>query len=198
VVPVDFSLTDSQQEIARLAGQLLDEGKADPWKELARSGLLALSLPADLGGDGLGVLDTAVLLAEIGRRAAPLPALATLMTGVLPVVRWGNGELRRALLPPAAAGELMLSAGIREPSDPMPRVPATTVAADGTVSGTKVGVPYCAQAGRVLLPVSFSDASPGGAIPPRPPLLMGELPTPPYPPGEGSSTPQIPVPAWRR
>ena len=45
---MDFSLTDSQQEIARLAGQLLDEGKADPWKELARSGLLALSLPADL------------------------------------------------------------------------------------------------------------------------------------------------------
>lgn len=155
---MDFSLTDSQQEIARLAGRLLDEGKADPWKELARSGLLALSLPAELGGDGLGVLDTAVLLAEIGRRAAPLPALATLMTGVLPVIRWGNGELRRALLPPAAAGELILSAGIREPSNPMPRVPATTVAADGTVSGTKVGVPYCAQAGRVLLPVSFTDA----------------------------------------
>ena len=161
---MDFSLTDSQQEIARLAGQLLDEGKADPWKELARAGLLALSLPADLGGDGLGVLDTAVLLAEIGRRAAPLPALATLMTGVLPVVRWGNGELRRALLPPAAAGELILSAGIREPSDPMPRVPATTVAADGTVSGTKVGVPYCAQAGRVLLPVSFASGGTGVVI----------------------------------
>ena len=186
---MDFSLTDSQQEIARLAGQLLDEGNADQWKELARAGLLALALPADLGGDGLGVLDTAVLLAEIGRRAAPLPALATLMTGVLPVVRWGNGELRRALLPPAAAGELMLSAGIREPSDPMPRVPATTVAADGTVSGTKVGVPYCAQAGRVLLPVSFSDASPGGAIPPRPPLRTGGLPVPPYPSGPPTPTP---------
>jgi 3-oxo-4-pregnene-20-carboxyl-CoA dehydrogenase alpha subunit len=155
---VDFSLTESQQEVARLAGHLLDEGKADPWKELARSGLLALSLPAELGGDGLGVLDTAVLLAEIGRRAAPVPALATLMTGVLPVVRWGDGELRRALLPAAAAGELVLTAGLREPSDPMPAVPATVVAADGTVSGTKVGVPYCAQAGRVLLPVSFASA----------------------------------------
>ena len=67
--PMDFSLTAAQQEIARLAGQLLDDGKADPWKELARSGLLALALPADLGGDGLGVMDTAVLLTEIGRRA---------------------------------------------------------------------------------------------------------------------------------
>jgi hypothetical protein len=165
VVPVDFSLTDSQQEIARLAGQLLDERKADPWKELARAGLLALSLPAELGGDGLGVLDTAVLLTEIGRRAAPVPALATLMTGVLPVARWGNGELRRALLPPAATGEMILTAALREPSDPMPRVPATTVAADGTVSGTKVGVPYCAQAGRVLLSVAFAPAGRGRPAP---------------------------------
>jgi 3-oxo-4-pregnene-20-carboxyl-CoA dehydrogenase alpha subunit len=174
---VDFSLTESQREIARLAGHLLDcagpggrppqtppEGKADPWKELARAGLLALSLPAELGGDGLGVLDTAVLLAELGRRAAPVPALATLMTGVLPVVRWGDGELRRALLPAAAAGELILTAGLREPSDPMPPVPATTVAADGTVSGRKVGVLYCAEASRVLLPVSFASGGTGVVI----------------------------------
>jgi alkylation response protein AidB-like acyl-CoA dehydrogenase len=156
---MDFSLTDAQQEIARLAGQLLDDGKADPWKELARSGLLALALPADLGGEGLGVMDTAVLLTEIGRRAAPVPALASLMTGVLPVARWGSGELQRALLPPAAAGELILTAGIREPSDPLPRVPGVIVTG-GTVSGIKVGVPYCAEAGRVLLTASF--ASPEG------------------------------------
>ena len=181
---MDFSLTESQQEIARLAGRLLDcaspgarppqtppgksEGKADQWKELARAGLLALSLPPELGGDGLGVLDTAVLLAEIGRRAAPVPALATLMTGVLPIVRWGDGEARRALLPATAAGELILTAGLREPPDPMPLVPAATVTPGpgpgSTVSGTKVGVPYCAQAGRVLLPVSFASGGTGVVI----------------------------------
>jgi alkylation response protein AidB-like acyl-CoA dehydrogenase len=169
---MEFNPTDSQQEIARLAGQLLDEGKpagfgqqesTGPWKELARAGLLALCLPPELGGDGLGVLETAVLLTEIGRRAAPVPALATLMTGVLPVVRWGNSEVRRALLPSAAAGETILTAGIREPSDPMPAVPAVTVTAGpggvGTVSGTKIGVPYCAEASRVLLPVSFENGT---------------------------------------
>jgi alkylation response protein AidB-like acyl-CoA dehydrogenase len=194
-VPVDFSLTEGQQEIARLAGQLLDcaspggrppqtppEGKADPWKELARAGLLALSLPTELGGDGLGVLETAVLLAEIGRRAAPVPALATLMTGVLPVARWGNDELRRALLPAAAAGELILTAGLREPSDPMPPVPATTVAADGRVSGTKVGVLYCAEASRVLLPVSFAEPPRGERSPPDPPSAWGGYPSPHTPP----------------
>jgi 3-oxo-4-pregnene-20-carboxyl-CoA dehydrogenase alpha subunit len=167
-VPVDFSLTESQQEIARLAGRLLDERKADPWKELARAGLLALSLPPELGGDGLGVLDTAVLLTEIGRRASPVPALATLMTGVLPVARWGDGERRRALLPAAAAGEVVLTAGIREPSHPMPAVPAATVTKGPgsgiAVSGTKVGVPYCAQAGHVLLPVSFAGENGGTGV----------------------------------
>jgi 3-oxo-4-pregnene-20-carboxyl-CoA dehydrogenase alpha subunit len=156
---MDFSLTDAQQETARLAGQLLDDGRTDPWKELARSGLLALALPAGLGGEGLGVMETAVLLTEIGRRAVPVPAFATLMTAVLPIVRWGSDELQRALLPPAAAGELILTAGIREPSDPLPRIPAATVTG-GTVSGIKLGVPYCAQAGHVLLPVTF--ASPEG------------------------------------
>ena len=162
---MDFSPTESQREIADLAGRLLEspagfgqQESRDPWKELARAGLLSLSLPPELGGDGLGVLETAALLTEVGRRAVPVPALATLMTGVLPIVRWGDGNLRRALLPPAATGELILTAAIREPSDPMPAIPATTVT-DGTVSGTKVGVPYCAEAGRVLVPVSFEDTT---------------------------------------
>jgi hypothetical protein len=97
-----------------------------------------------------------------------VPALATLMTGVLPVVRWGDRAARRALLPAAAAGELILTAALREPSEPMPRAPAVTVAqvpgSGGTVSGTKVGVPYCAQAGRVLLPVSFASGAAGVVI----------------------------------
>src|ERR1700728_1543691 len=139
---MDFSLTDAQQDVASLAAQVLDGDKGDPCNELARAGLLALSLPARLGGDGLGVMDTAVLLTEIGRRATPVPALATLATGVLPIVRWGNADLRRTLLPSAGAGEVILTAGLREPSEPLPRIPAATVT-DGTVSGTKVGVPYC-------------------------------------------------------
>jgi alkylation response protein AidB-like acyl-CoA dehydrogenase len=174
---MDFSLTDTQQEIARLAAQLLDDGKADPWKELAQSGLLALSLPVELGGEGFGVMDSAVLLAEIGRRAAPVPALATLMTGMLPIVRWGDDDLRRALLPPAAAGEMILTAGLREPSDPLPRVPAVTVT-EGTVSGTKVGVPYCAQAGRVLLPVTCAELAGGTGVVIIDPTADGAFVTP--------------------
>ncbi|MBV9449902.1 MAG: acyl-CoA/acyl-ACP dehydrogenase [Streptosporangiaceae bacterium] len=141
---MDFELSETQQEIARLAADVLSA--ADPWKELARSGLLAIAVPAELGGDGLGVLEVAVLLTEVGRKAVSVPALATLMTGVLPIARWGDEALQRALLPAAAAGELTLCAAIRETSHSRP----TTV--DGCrVSGVKVGVPYAAQAGRILV-----------------------------------------------
>jgi hypothetical protein len=58
---MDFTAGESQQAVAGLAASVL--GGADPWQELARAGLL------DLGEDGLSVLDTAVLLTEIGRHA---------------------------------------------------------------------------------------------------------------------------------
>jgi len=148
---MDFTLAETQQAVASLAAEVL--AAADPWKELARAGLLDLSQ--------LGVLDTAVLLTEIGRYATPdsLKALATLMTGALPVVRWGSADLQQELLPAIAAGELILTAALREPSNPAPAIPATTVEGDGEVgggkiTGTKVGVPYAEQSHRILVPAS--------------------------------------------
>ena len=143
---MDFSLAESQQVVADLAAQVL--AGPDPWKELAQAGLLDASQ--------LGVLEVAVLLTEIGRRAAPdsLKALATLMTGALPVARWGDADLQRELLPAIASGELILTAALREPSDPAPAIPATTVT-NGKITGTKVGVPHAEQSHLLLVPASM-------------------------------------------
>jgi alkylation response protein AidB-like acyl-CoA dehydrogenase len=153
---MDFALSETQQTVAALAAQVL--AGADPWKELARGGLLDVSLP-----DGLGLLDTAVLLYEIGKRAVSIPALPTLMTGALPIARWGDRALRDELLPGVAAGELILSAAIREPSNPMPDPPATTITND-RVTGVKVGVPYAEVAHRLLVPASFMIVNSSGQI----------------------------------
>jgi hypothetical protein len=141
---MDFEPTEAQRAIAGLAAEVLCG--EDPWKELARSGLLSLAVPADLGGDGYGVQEVAVLLTEIGRRGIYLPALGTLACGVLPVARWGDRALQHELLPAAAAGELILTAAIREPGGTQ-----TTLIKNGAVTGTKVGVPYAAVAGRILV-----------------------------------------------
>jgi 3-oxo-4-pregnene-20-carboxyl-CoA dehydrogenase alpha subunit len=174
---MDFTLGETQQAVARVAAEVLGPvppavppaaGEGDGfdsalWKELGRAGLLSLALPAWLGGDGLGVLDVAVALTEAGRRAARVPALATLVLGVLPVVRWGDRDLQQALLAGVAAGDTVLTAALREPSGVMPARPATTVTlkrASGTVSGVKIGVPYAAAADWILVPASLEA---GGA-----------------------------------
>jgi alkylation response protein AidB-like acyl-CoA dehydrogenase len=165
---VDFTLGETQQAVAQAAAHALDRNPPLPdghalWKELGQAGLLGLALPAWLGGDGLGVLDTAVLLTEVGRRAAPGPALATLAMGVLPVTRWGSRELQQALLDGVAAGDTILTAAVREPSDPMPPAPATTVR-NGAVSGVKTGVPYGAAARWILVPASLASGGTAVAV----------------------------------
>jgi alkylation response protein AidB-like acyl-CoA dehydrogenase len=191
---VDFTPTETEQEIARLAVRVLRGARpvnvgalapaAGPaaeevsgpgetydralWKELSQAGLLSLALPGWLDGDGLGVAAAAVLLTEIGRRGAAVPALATVMTGVLPVIRWGDRGLQQALLAGVGTGDTVLTAAPREPSDPMPARPATTATlaggtgGAGTVSGLKVSVPYCAEASWVLVPASVAGG--GSAV----------------------------------
>jgi 3-oxo-4-pregnene-20-carboxyl-CoA dehydrogenase alpha subunit len=66
--------------------------------------------------------------------------------------------LRRMLLSGVATGETVLTAALREPSDPMPRRPVTAVA-NGTASGLKTGVPYAAAARWILLPASTPDGT---------------------------------------
>ena len=41
------------------------------------------------------------------------------MLGVLPVVRWAGRDLQQAVLAGVAAGETLLTAAVREPSDPI-------------------------------------------------------------------------------
>jgi alkylation response protein AidB-like acyl-CoA dehydrogenase len=140
---LDFELSEAQHVIAAAAADVLAKDGGLVASGLVASGLLALTLPEWLGGDGLGVVEAGVLLTEVGRRAADVPALATTMLGVLPVVRWGSRDLQELLLAGVGSGEATLTAGIRGHAS----------ADNGTVTGTLVGVPYAADATWMLVPV---------------------------------------------
>jgi hypothetical protein len=181
---MDFTRSDAETEAASLAAQVLSMATKDQspaaaapgassaadydrstWRELARTGLLSLALPAELGGEGLGIQATAAVLTEAGRAAARIPALATLALGVLPILHCDDTDVQRELLAGVGTGDAILTAAVREPSDPMPAVPATVAtltasrgACPGTVSGVKLGVPYAASAGWLLVPASVSAA----------------------------------------
>jgi alkylation response protein AidB-like acyl-CoA dehydrogenase len=147
---MDFELDDTQQEIARLAADVLGRESGTPWKALGEAGLLSLAVPERLGGDGLGVLETAVLLTEVGRRAVDVPALATLALGVLPIVRHGTAEQQDELLPLVTEQHGVLTAALSEPSRPLPAEPSTTAGPDG-IFGVKINVPHAAEARRILV-----------------------------------------------
>src|SRR5258707_1163924 len=158
---MNFELDEAQGVIAASAAEVLRE--ADPaaaWQALAKAGLLALTLPGWMGGADLGVGAAAVLLTEVGRRAAQVPALATIMLGALPVVRWGSREVQERSLAGVGAGETIVTAGVREKSTGMPAVPATVAVpggvGSGTVTRTEVGVPYSGEASWVLVPAAVA------------------------------------------
>ncbi|MGI5128114.1 acyl-CoA dehydrogenase family protein [Pseudonocardia sp. CA-107938] len=159
---MDFSLDESQREVADLAREVLAPGP-DPqalWKSLGQAGLLTLAVPEELGGAGLGVVECGLVLTEVGRRTAPVPALATLALGVLPVVRCGTAEQQRVVLEEGA----VLTAALHEPSTPLTLQPRTSAEHDGAgwvVTGTKIGVPYAASAHRVLVPVALPGTGTG-------------------------------------
>lgn len=164
---MDFSLDETQQAVADLAAGVLraepDDGRvlaalASPggydeaaWKAMGQSGLLALALPEAVGGDAMGPLSTALVLTEVGRQVLPLPALATLALGVLPIAAFGTVEQQRRLLPEVADGRI-LTAALRDAPG------AAVAAAGGRYSGSRVGVPYAEQAHRILVPTAEETA----------------------------------------
>lgn len=164
---MDFSLDESQQAVADLAANVLRGGADDgrvlaalaaptgydepAWKAMGQAGLLALGLPEAVGGDAHGALTTTLVLTEVGRQVLPLPALATLALGVLPIAAYGSAEQHRELLPEVAHGRV-LTAALRDAPGAGVRVE------NGLVSGTRVGVLYAEQAYRVLVPTAEGTA----------------------------------------
>lgn len=174
---MDFGLDETQRSVSELTSGLLgrEAGRVQDatahtetgydealWKSIAQAGLLSLTLPDRLGGDGLGLGETAVVLVEVGRAAAPVPALATLALGVLPLVALGTDAQQDALLPRVATGDGLLTAAPHEPSRPMTTEPATVARRDGdgfVLTGTKIGVPFAVEAIRILVPARTGDGT---------------------------------------
>lgn len=84
---MDFALTEEQQELKSAARKWLSERypldrdfdapQDDRWAELAELGWLGVSVSEDEGGVGLGFLEEALILEELGYALYPGPYLAT-------------------------------------------------------------------------------------------------------------------------
>jgi alkylation response protein AidB-like acyl-CoA dehydrogenase len=177
---VDFLYSEDQESLRALARQLLTE-RATPqriaevergtdgidaalWAQLARAGLLGVCIPEEQGGSGLGIVDLSILLEEVGRAVAPVPAFATLVLGALPIAEFGSRAQRESLLPGVVDGSVMLSGALTEPRNPDPMSPQTLAVRDGDgwrIDGVKLCVPIASAARVVVLPARLEGGDIG-------------------------------------
>ena len=120
---MDFGLSPDQQLLRGTARAFLDEHataaavralwddprgeRDDLWKELGRLGWLGLALPEAHGGSALGMVETAIVLEELGRVAFPGPYLETVVAAQ--GIQTAGSPAQQARWLPAIAG------GAREP-----------------------------------------------------------------------------------
>ncbi len=173
---MDFSLTDEQEALRELARKIFSDRTshermkaleasgewydAELWKELCRANLPAIALPEELGGAGLGPLEVALVLEELGRHLAPAPLLPTIVLGAMPIAAFGTPAQRERWLAPVAGSDAVLTAALEEPAGFDPALPRTTARRDGAgfrLDGEKTCVPAAQLASAILVPARTGE-----------------------------------------
>src|SRR5439155_1721382 len=115
------------------------------WKEMGELGWLGLSLPEAHGGSGLGMVETAILLEEMGHAALPGPYLPTVLAARA-IEEAGTNAQRMRWLSAIATGEARATLALLDADlDWRPegtRTRAEKSATGWTLSGTKRFVPW--------------------------------------------------------
>jgi alkylation response protein AidB-like acyl-CoA dehydrogenase len=143
------------------AGAWLDE---DLWHDLASADLTALCVPESLGGSGLGLIESALILEEVGRVCAPVPVLETLILGSMPLARFGSPQQHKRWLSPVVESRAILTAALSETGSSDPARPRLRAIKDGgswRLDGQKTCVPAAARASCILVPASTEDGKVG-------------------------------------
>ena len=91
-----------------------------PWeniRELADLGILGMAVPAEYGGSGMGVLDTALVLEEIAKvcYVTAMALLGEVGTQTRVIATYAPESIKRRLLPPVCTGEAILAICMTEP-----------------------------------------------------------------------------------
>jgi alkylation response protein AidB-like acyl-CoA dehydrogenase len=122
-----FDLTEDQREIKGVAREVLAarspfaavraaaearEPDAALWDEMADLGWPGIAVAEEHGGQGLGIVELAVLLEELGYACAATPFLPS-ATAAAAIGAAGTGELRERWLPDLVAGRQTAGLGTR-------------------------------------------------------------------------------------
>ena len=175
---MDFSFTDDQNSIRDLVKQVLNDLVTDEslkalaregawfheraWIQLAESEMLGLAIPEEHGGAGMGLTELCILLQQVGRTVAPIPALETLVCVALPLAEFGTPDQKNRFLGAIAQGRAILTAALVDSGSRSPLHPSAVAKADGNgwrVTGRFSNVAYADLAERILVPARTEGGS---------------------------------------
>jgi alkylation response protein AidB-like acyl-CoA dehydrogenase len=128
---MDFSITEEQRAFveavrkvcqkdfkARAIQYLDGTWPAENMKQLADLGVLGMSVPQEYGGSGLGILDTVLVLEEIGKvcYVTAMAALGEVGVQTRVISTYAPEAIKRKILPRVATGEAFLAICMTEPN----------------------------------------------------------------------------------
>jgi len=176
---MDFSFTEDQNSIRDLVKQVLTDIVTDDslkalakegtwfheraWKQLAESEMLGLAIPEEYGGAAMGLTELCILLQQVGRTVAPIPAIETLVSAALPLVEFGTPEQKDRFLGGIAQGRVIMTPALVDMGSRDPFRPSATAKAAGNgwrVTGRFSNVAYADIADRIVVPARTE----GGAV----------------------------------
>jgi alkylation response protein AidB-like acyl-CoA dehydrogenase len=174
---MNFSFSDDQVLLRNSVRSALDEqcppahvramfddprGYGEPlWSEMAKLGWLGLPFPEEQGGAGLGLVELAIVLEEMGRAAYPGPFFASVALGGLGIQLGGNTAQKDRWLSAISGGQARATAALLEEHlDWDPASTATSAEKSGggwKLSGLKRFVPWAHVADVILVPARTSE-----------------------------------------
>jgi len=147
---MDFTPSEAQRELAALTRLILADEPRALWKELGAAGVLGAAVPESVGGAGHGLLEQCVVLVELGRAAAHVPYLETVVLGASALAAFGSAAQRDAWAAPAARGDLVITVAV----DASASLHASATLDAGRLTGSASAVPHGAAADVILVPVA--------------------------------------------
>lgn len=109
---------DTECPLERVRDLMLAKTPHDPglWKKIADLGWLALTIPEDFGGLGLGWEEVVVISEEMGKTVFPSPFLANTLAAQA-ILTLGDKAQKERLLPGLADGSVIGTLAVLEESD---------------------------------------------------------------------------------
>jgi alkylation response protein AidB-like acyl-CoA dehydrogenase len=175
---MDFSFTEDQNSIRDLVKQVLTDIVSDDslkalakegtwfheraWKQLAESEMLGLAIPEEHGGAVMGLTELCILLQQVGRTVAPIPAIETLVSVALPVAEFGTAEQKDRFLGGIAQGHTIMTPALVDSGSRNPLNPSSVAKVDRDgwrVTGRLSNVAYADLADRILVPARTEGGS---------------------------------------